>query len=681
MINEYPQATDPQNNPSHSQLHRDEIDAINDIESGDLALKKIKLDTTAGEPAVYEKGQMYWDDLNHTVVIQTGIGDNKLQINQEIPTVVGNESGTDFVDGQVVRISGVSATGIPLVTLAKADSITNSDLIGVLTADLPSGVGNESFAVIIGVVNELDTSTFLQNDTLYLSETTAGAFTKTKPTSPNYVRPVAKVLRVDATNGSILVNTTISRGMDAEQIFEDMLGPNGFPEGQKTNVGLSYNFNTRQVTVSGTFYYYSKGVKYIKTAVSEVITHNDTIGGHFIYYDGNTLTYSTTSWNFLLHVPVAYVFYNNTAATTFWSGKEGILFDERHGMIMTSATHKELHETTGTYVVGSGFALNGTYSVATGSGGLVANSYGVDSGTIADEDLETSIATLNDNAGVGNQYPIFYRTGASGEWRWFVNNVPYLFTSTNIVWNQNNAGTWQLTPSTTNGRYINMYVCAVPSLNSTYRFIWLISQIEHTSLVNAQNESVLSLDLAGLPFQEIAPLWQVTMRRENSYNDNGNCRIESTRRIVGTRLSTTTSSVSPTIHNNLSGRADADTHPASSITNTPAGNISAITVQAAIDELDTEKQSKINDGSVTVNFGTEDSFITTSVTDANVTSTSKILCYVLGESTTNHDAEDYGVESITAYASNITNGSFDLVCYTANGLMTFGQYKINYIIK
>jgi hypothetical protein len=46
---------------------------------------------------------------------------------------------------------------------------------------------------------------------------------------------------------------------------------------------------------------------------------------------------------------------------------------------------------------------------------------------------------------------------------------------------------------------------------------------------------------------------------------------------------------SPTVHNSLPGRSDADTHPASSITNTPAGNIAATTVQAAINELDAEK--------------------------------------------------------------------------------------------
>lgn len=42
-------------------------------------------------------------------------------------------------------------------------------------------------------------------------------------------------------------------------------------------------------------------------------------------------------------------------------------------------------------------------------------------------------------------------------------------------------------------------------------------------------------------------------------------------------------------HNSLNGRDAAESHPASAIINIPAGNIVAVTVQAALNELDTEK--------------------------------------------------------------------------------------------
>lgn len=42
-------------------------------------------------------------------------------------------------------------------------------------------------------------------------------------------------------------------------------------------------------------------------------------------------------------------------------------------------------------------------------------------------------------------------------------------------------------------------------------------------------------------------------------------------------------------HNDLASRSAADAHPASAITNTPAGNIAATTVQGALNELDSDK--------------------------------------------------------------------------------------------
>ena len=41
-----------------------------------------------------------------------------------------------------------------------------------------------------------------------------------------------------------------------------------------------------------------------------------------------------------------------------------------------------------------------------------------------------------------------------------------------------------------------------------------------------------------------------------------------------------------TLHNDLDGRSDADVHPATAITNTPSGAITATTVQAALNDLE-----------------------------------------------------------------------------------------------
>jgi hypothetical protein len=75
-------------------------------------------------------------------------------------------------------------------------------------------------------------------------------------------------------------------------------------------------------------------------------------------------------------------------------------------------------------------------------------------------------------------------------------------------------------------------------------------------------------------------------------SDSGNVKEVSISQIadIVTELSQT--------HNNLGGRDATAAHPAASIVNTPAGGIAATDVQAAINELDTDKVSKTGDETI-----------------------------------------------------------------------------------
>lgn len=344
--------------------------------------------------------------------------------------------------------------------------------------------------------------------------------------------------------------------------------PNGIEDA--SDITISYNLATREITLTGNFVVYTKGVKRTITG-PVVLAHADTTGSHFFYYNSaGTFVTTTSAWSILNDVPVVLVYYNNTAASGIWAGPEAFLLEERHGITMDGPTHQEFHNALGTYIKGSGFTLSGTYQTAAGSGTVGDNTYGISGGTIVDEDIETVIADFSEGNGVTTVYPVFYRIGAGTEWRWTMSNVPYIITAPNIVYNQFTGGNWQLTQSTSNGRYINYYIAAVPFLSSTsgnsYRFVWIMGQTEFTSLAGAQGDSYLGLDLNGLPFAEIVPLYQITMRRELSYDDTGgNTRIESVRRIVGTRATSAASVFSPSNHNTLSNRSDANSHPSSAI--------------------------------------------------------------------------------------------------------------------
>ena len=167
----------------------------------DTLTDKLSLDTTAAvAPGV---GEVSWDDGNGTAQLGLKGGNTTLQIGQETLARVYNDSGVALTDGQVVYISGAQGNRVA-VKLAKADSETTSfGTLGVVTE--PIAIGAEGFIAVLGTVNGLNTLGFTSGALLYLSATTAGAFTATAPVAPNHRVTIGYVERVHGTAGSIYV--------------------------------------------------------------------------------------------------------------------------------------------------------------------------------------------------------------------------------------------------------------------------------------------------------------------------------------------------------------------------------------------------------------------------------------------------------------------------------------------
>jgi hypothetical protein len=83
--------------------------------------------------------------------------------------------------------------------------------------------------------------------------------------------------------------------------------------------------------------------------------------------------------------------------------------------------------------------------------------------------------------------------------------------------------------------------------------------------------------------------------------------------------------------------------------------------------------------STLVDFGSassQNNTATATVLDSTVTSSSVIICTPLAIATNDHDPDDYAIEGITAYATNIVNGvGYDIIAQAPNG--SFGEYRIH----
>jgi len=352
--------------------------------------------------------------------------------------------------------------------------------------------------------------------------------------------------------------------------------------------GTNPNHRKLTLTIAGNVYAYVNGVRY--TLTTQTIAAHPDASGMYVYYfnSSGVLTISTVNTipDFGSTAWVATVLYNADATV-----KAGYLWDERHPAYsgMSNATHYYLHNTRGSVLV-SGGAISGYTLNAAGATNLA---YAVAGGTLADEDL---YHTINPVAKSG-PYTIVRRSGtdANGE---FVSNYTsvtgILDNGTDIYYNQNNAGTWQMTAVTANNRWVNYWVCMGALLNPATggagnQIFIVMGQNLFTTLADATGSDFSTLSMGNLPVKEFVVVAKMTYQRVSGSSPS-NAQLVSVMPIRQS-VSAIISGVSPSDHQSLSNRNALACHPATSITVDASGfdgklTTSDDTVQKIAQKLD-----------------------------------------------------------------------------------------------
>jgi len=183
--------------------------------TGDISTPdSITFDTTAAETSATAK--LFWDDGDG--VLSNGLkgGNVTLQVGTQQYARVYNDSGTTLTKGQAVYISGAQGNRVA-VKLARADvEATSFGTIGLVAETMTNG--SEGFIIVSGALYKLNTTGLIAGATVYLSPTTAGAVTTTKPQAPDQLVVIGWVERVDNTVGSIYVK--IDNGYELDELHD-----------------------------------------------------------------------------------------------------------------------------------------------------------------------------------------------------------------------------------------------------------------------------------------------------------------------------------------------------------------------------------------------------------------------------------------------------------------------------
>lgn len=132
---------------------------------------------------------------------------------------VNNRTGSTLTKGQFVYINGAQGNRVT-VALAQANSeLTSSTTFGIIESDIPNN--QSGYVITQGSLAQLDTSGFTEGAALWLSPTTAGAYTTTKPVAPNHAVLVGFVERAHATNGSIYVR--VANGYELDELHSVLI--------------------------------------------------------------------------------------------------------------------------------------------------------------------------------------------------------------------------------------------------------------------------------------------------------------------------------------------------------------------------------------------------------------------------------------------------------------------------
>lgn len=180
---------------------------------------RLKRGTTTPTAGVLVTGEVAINTTDGLAYTKTDAGD-VVQIGGASNTAlaliatVRNETGATLTKGTVVYVSGASSNKALVTKAIATGDPTSAGTYGLVQADI---LHNHNGTVVIGgIISGLNTDGYTNGDKIYLSPTTAGGWTTTKPSAPNHLVYIGTITYVHANQGAIQLR--IQNGFEIEEL-------------------------------------------------------------------------------------------------------------------------------------------------------------------------------------------------------------------------------------------------------------------------------------------------------------------------------------------------------------------------------------------------------------------------------------------------------------------------------
>jgi hypothetical protein len=166
-------------------------------------------------------GQLSWNPDDGTLDLGLLGGNSTLQVGQELMIRVFNDENNQINDGQVVSINGAQGQRLAILRAVASGAYSAAHAIGIATENIPSK--QLGFITVFGVVRNLNTyiDGSSEGREIFLSPTTPGDWTVTRPSAPNHAVSVGFIQREHPNAGSIFVR--VQTGDHLEYLHDVLL--------------------------------------------------------------------------------------------------------------------------------------------------------------------------------------------------------------------------------------------------------------------------------------------------------------------------------------------------------------------------------------------------------------------------------------------------------------------------
>jgi len=174
---------------------------------------------TAWVPSTITAGVSSVASADGSIIVTTVSGAVDLAVSEASPAstvlaAVRNTTGATLTKGTAVYISGATGQRSTVSKALATGDATSAQTLGLITSDLANN--SNGYVTVIGLILNINTSAYTDGQQLYLSPTTAGTLTATKPYAPQHLVYVAVVEYAHPTQGKLFVK--VQNGYELDEL-------------------------------------------------------------------------------------------------------------------------------------------------------------------------------------------------------------------------------------------------------------------------------------------------------------------------------------------------------------------------------------------------------------------------------------------------------------------------------